>query len=67
MCDCIDMANEKLAKRNTVLDVPVFIGSGTVQTQGVRVATKKLDSNKKEGPVKLLATFCPFCGEQYKQ
>jgi hypothetical protein len=59
MCDCINQMNEKLAAHNAALVTTMF-----GQPERVCVETYKVDS-KVRGfrPPKVLASYCPFCGE----
>ena len=70
MCKCIEEVNASLAKtgKNTQLDIPISISieKGMASMSNVRIATKKLDTSKREKPISLVAGFCPFCGEEYE-
>lgn len=57
-CICIETINEKLAEKNTMID-SVFCSDGT---ETMRIATIKIDKKVRKGPIKLIPTFCPFCG-----
>ena len=65
MCNCIEEVNASLAKllKNTQLDIPISINveKGIASVSYVRIATRKLDTSKREKPI----GFCPFCGEEY--
>lgn len=65
MCNCLDLANEKLADKNTQVELIWGLGDkgGLAVRMGVR--TVKIDSKKRGRPITLLASFCPFCGEQH--
>lgn len=61
MCDCIKTTNELLAKEhNGELVVTLF---GNPQRTSIEV--QKLDSKKRVKPPRLIASYCPFCGEKY--
>ena len=60
MCNCIANTDALLARHNTRIHVP-FIGR-----QIPFVETIKLDEKKRGKPIKLFASFCPFCGEPYE-
>lgn len=69
MCDCIEKVNGELRDKNTVLVVPYWAplsGIGEARQRGVMVATQKLNTKLREPAVKLLAVYCPFCGEKYE-
>jgi len=67
MCNCITQTNEALVKHNTRLNVPVVLGKSFDLSASTRVviATEKIESRKRTGPVKIFASFCPFCGDGY--
>ena len=70
MCDCIEEVNAKFVEmgKNTQLDIPISISveKGIASVSTVRIATRKLDTSKREKPISLVAGFCPFCGEEYE-
>ena len=68
MCNCIEEVNEKIKAtgRNTQLDIPfVWDKTGRVSEGRVAIKTRKLDDSKREKPLPILPTYCPFCGEAY--
>ena len=65
MCDCIKDINDKLKASGQCLDATMF---------GVRKATTMLirtdkwkHENRRSMPTRMIASFCPFCGENYKE
>jgi len=62
---CIKAANEKLAARNTCVDVRQTFNFST-ETEGERllVATMKVDGKKRGKALAVFATYCPFCGDK---
>jgi len=62
MCECLDQVNEKLSEQNTILDY-----SFLADNPRAIIATCKIESRKKLGPIKLFAAFCPFCGVKYEE
>ncbi len=61
-CNCIETVNAELATRNTQIHLPMFVIGGDPKPF---VETIKLDETKRVKPVKMFASFCPFCGEKY--
>jgi hypothetical protein len=61
MCDCIKSTNEYLAQHNTKITIP-WLG-----TQRPFVQTEKIDGKKRNKPMMLFASYCPFCGEKYEE
>ena len=68
-CNCIKGINQELIAMgsNTMLDVPATLDKGQLKTGRVTVATCKRNMSKREKPMKLLATYCPFCGTKYEE
>lgn len=58
-CDCIDTTDELLAEHNTMLVTNLF------GPRRALVETIKRESSKRGRPVKVFATYCPFCGVAY--
>jgi hypothetical protein len=58
MCDCIEKANAHLAQHNTKIMFPM------IGPQLPFVETIKIDSKKRGLPVKMFASYCPFCGDK---
>ena len=68
MCNCIEEVNKRLNNYDTVLDVPIQITSkNSLVADRVLVATCKKNIKAKQKPMKVFATFCPFCGKQYEE
>ena len=70
-CNCIEEVNKNLEEKwpgkNTQLDIPISlnINKGELRAQTVIIKTKKLDNSKRQKPVTIVPSFCPFCGEKY--
>jgi hypothetical protein len=58
-CKCIAEANRRLKEHNTELVLSLFGGLPSM-------AASKIDSKVRKGPVRLIPTFCPFCGKKYR-
>lgn len=65
MCDCIKETNESLKEvdSNSQLSLAMSIKVGIPDR--VIISTYKIDRQKKKGPITLVASYCPFCGEKY--
>ncbi len=69
MCNCIKEINQKIKEtgRNTQLDIPIALNKkGKLKANRVGIKVRKLDDSKREKPIPILPTFCPFCGEPYE-
>jgi hypothetical protein len=70
MCNCIQLSEEALIHNgsNTTLDRPIMLSKvGKLDVaQRVTISTCKRDPHRKEKPMRLFATYCPFCGEKYE-
>jgi hypothetical protein len=57
---CFKEANGKLADRNTQLTFAYQV----IPEQGTRlvIGTEKVNVQKREKAVRIMASFCPFCG-----
>lgn len=67
MCNCIEEVNQKLKEsgRNTMLDIPItFSAVGIDSVRRISILTCKMDNKKREKPLRLFGSFCPFCGEE---
>jgi hypothetical protein len=64
MCKCIELANQKLAPDNTRIEDIFVITSSLRQALGIR--TVKISSSRRGKPKTVLASFCPFCGEDLR-
>lgn len=68
MCDCITLTKEALVRQgsNTELGTSILINRSTGKARTVvEIATHKRDPKKREKPLGMVPTFCPFCGERY--
>lgn len=59
-CDCISKCNNVLAPHNSALVTTLL-----TNPERVAIDTNKVDSKKRGRPARMIATFCPFCGERY--
>ncbi len=61
MCDCIETVNANLSAHNTTLCINLLR-----TPHPVMVATTKMMEKVRGKPIQVQATFCPFCGEKYR-
>lgn len=59
MCECILTVNQELAQHNTRIHMPI------IGPKIPFVETIKVDEKRRGKPVRMFATYCPFCGEKY--
>jgi len=60
MCDCLATINRDLVEHNTKIMLPM------IGRRRPFVETMKLDAKKRVTAVKVIASYCPFCGEKYE-
>jgi hypothetical protein len=60
MCGCISDVDNRLREHNTSLVTTLFS-----QPDRVAVETDKIDSKKRGKAMRVIASYCPFCGEKY--
>lgn len=64
-CNCISKVDALLAERNTRITLPIMLGAD--QTERAMIVTEQIESGRgKAKAAAMFATFCPFCGENYK-
>lgn len=62
-CQCMDKADKVLAERNGRLVRTIPFMKGAVSQPFIEI--QKLDDQKREKPPRLVASHCPFCGQEY--
>lgn len=69
MCECVDKLNEQLKEHNTRIVIPIMLNKKTLDfaSANTLVVTEKVDSAKRGKPLKVSASYCPFCGKKYEQ
>lgn len=65
MCDCIERINARLKERNTELST-CFSLDRPQMAHELLIATNKIDKSKKGRPILATASYCPFCGEDWR-
>ena len=65
MCNCIEEMNKELEKQNMNTKLELAFGMKGV-IKKVLICVVKLDDKIKKKPIKLFATYCPFCGQKYE-
>lgn len=62
-CDCVTATDKMLVEHNaTVVTTLGLFGA----PRRVSLEVEKLDSKKRGRPPRLIASYCPFCGEKYR-
>jgi len=66
MCECVKKLDEQLVEHNGRIAMALTM-SKDMSRMGERllVATEKIDTKKRKPIPKLMATFCPFCGDKW--
>lgn len=65
-CNCLADFNERLREHNTEIDVTFgFPRDGSPAFVRPKIATSKIETRKRGGPVIAVPSFCPFCGTAY--
>jgi hypothetical protein len=65
MCDCITKLNAELKPQGQCVDATMF-GVGKATTMLIRT-DKWIAENRRSKPSRIIASFCPFCGEKYAE
>lgn len=65
MCDCIAKIDEHLSQYNTKLNAALGVIDGQIYLLGVKIETYKINTKQRGPAKKVVATYCPFCGEKY--
>jgi len=65
-CDCFTKVNRLLREHNTAVDLcdTINMKTGNFERRMV-VPTKRIDTKKRKGPMRVFATYCPMCGDKY--
>lgn len=63
MCDCIKTINADLKTEGQCVDATMF-GESKATTMLIRT-DKWVHENRRKKPSRIIASFCPFCGEKY--
>lgn len=66
MCDCIDKLNEQLEERNLVVNSSFNLFNPDAPSR-IALDTLFLKPHGKAASAKVYATYCPICGEKYKE
>lgn len=61
-CDCITATDKLLAEHNATIVATLGLFGAPSR---VAIECEKRDPKKRGKPPRLIATFCPFCGEKY--
>ena len=66
MCHCIDLTDAALSEHNTELGV-VHILSEPSWSRRIAITTNVVEQRRGAKPVRIVAQYCPLCGENYDQ
>lgn len=66
MCDCVTLTQEALTKQNQRLPVLTTISGPRAGDEKPYIQTEVVKPRRGERGMKLILTFCPFCGERYE-
>ena len=64
MCDCVKKMDERLAQNNGRIAVSLQVTADHGLRARLCVETEKLDKTKRKPVPKVMANYCPFCGEK---
>lgn len=64
MCTCVKQVNELLGDQNSMVVTAIYLFNPERSGQ-VYVETRKINPQKRGKAARLLASYCPFCGEKY--
>jgi len=72
MCKCIDEVEERFKKHYNadeanVLSAHMYTKDSGIQLQTVSTISIKIAGEKKVKKVDATHSYCPFCGEKYKE
>lgn len=57
------MINESIRNKNTELAEAFYLDG---RPNRVLIYTMKIDRKSKIGPIKIISSYCPFCGKPYE-
>lgn len=66
MCGCREMINLELEAKNSRLAFGFTFGGDGMNLSPPMIELEKIDKSKRGKPPILLVTYCPFCGERYR-
>lgn len=65
MCECLANLNRDLKPAGQCVDATMF-GVGKATTMLIRT-DKWVHESRRNKPSRIIASFCPFCGEKYPE
>ena len=66
MCDCRTRMNERLKPSNARLASAFMVSGGKLGAAPPMIEVEKIDPKSRKKIPSVLATYCPFCGEKFK-
>ena len=64
-CNCLAVAQEKLAKYNTAIDTKLLTHRTTWKSRvAMYMPTHKVDAKNRKPMAVVLCEYCPFCGKK---
>lgn len=67
MCNCVEVVNEKLRERNTVLTQAIVFGDRG-DNPNLMLRTEQIETGRgKPKAIGMFPSYCPFCGTAYKE
>ena len=64
MCECVSKINEKIAPGNARIEQSLVITPDLGLKVRILIATERIDKTKRKPVPRVVASYCPFCGEE---
>lgn len=67
MCDCATKVNEQLRPHQTELDVSLMPNKKDIVRVNISTSIPyPIKPKRGQKPMRMVATYCPFCGKKYE-